>query len=709
MLATVSSRGRPSTPPWCALLLAVSALAAAPPARAGSETCAGVAPTSGCTVNGVVGPCVGTDGADRIEGTDGDDVIIAGGSDDVVRSGAGDDRICGDDGDDDLRKTGTGRVEIDGGAGRDRIRGGASDDVLFGGTEDDKIAGGKGSDTILCGQGRSEKANGGPGEDACQCARKGKCERTPSPLPPPVTSTTIPAGATTTLVVATTSTMSSTSTTLCVPRTCGDAGVECGGVDDGCGGFASCAPCPIDRPLCIEGTCKDSCAESFPFERCDSDGSECTLEYCIEGVCELASVTQCSPGPCHTSASCNPTNGACEGNGYLGDLTACQHAPGEPLGRCASGECAVGKECVIDGVAYDTGDKDPANPCQACQPGLARAQWTMVDNGKPCPGGLCANQTCSSNACFIGYQLRNAGDVNPDNTCQSCIPDLNRSGWSPVPDGKPCPSGFCVAGTCDDLACFIDGLAHANGARNPAQPCQACDVSKSRTSWITLPDLSSCGKGCRSGHCEEAFGGCVYTGGGCLPRACSSGLCNDDGVCVYFPVGAEGDPCTEFDATGCVAAQGTCHFTFGFGVCQRQIFPGSACTPQPTANLCISSTNGTCDSLGNCVPELRPGGTSCTPLNPAPCRTYSCDSLGHCLNGERGCPSRPDLENCFPRCNPQTNACEYTANYPSGTQTCSSPIRACCDDQFCASPPECGDQFCFMQKRCYAYGSYIPP
>ena len=721
MLAFVFPRRRPSALKWRARLLVIAPalFLAAPLARAGSEGCTELIPTTGCTVNGVVGPCVGTDGPDRIEGTDGNDVILAGGDKDVVRTGDGDDVICGGDGDDDLRKTGSGRVQIDGGPGRDRIRGGAANDVLLGGTDDDKITGGKGDDTILCGQGRNEKANGGGGEDGCQCARKAKCERTPS-VPPPPTSTTIPGTATTTLVTATTTLItnststlttstSSTSTTLCVPRTCEDAGVECGFVDDGCGGIANCAPCPIGKSLCIEGTCKDSCIETPDFTKCDSDGSECTLEYCsLEGVCEVAAVTECSPGPCHTSASCNPNSGGCEESGYLGDLTPCRYGDDEPFGRCASGNCAVGKECVIDGEAWDVDDRNPNNSCQACQPALGRAEWTMVDNGIACPGGICANETCSNTVCFAAYALRNPGDVNPANTCQVCNPDLKLSGWSPGPNGKPCPNGLCVAGVCNGSSCVIDGVVYENGARNPAQTCQACDISKSRTSWTTLADFTGCRVGCFVGQCSLTFGGCVIAGTGCPATACADGVCGNDGNCLLFPSKLPGTACTEVSQTGCTESQGTCNL---FGFCVRNTLPGKACTPDQTINPClVNPPSGTCDSAGNCVPNALPNNTPCTPLRVAPCTRYKCFNAT-CFPEARPCPVLSDDHWCRGGdCNPDTDSCEYNTSVESGRLTCSGEgSRICCDNQFCASPPECGGAFCILTKRCYSFGSYIPP
>jgi microsomal dipeptidase-like Zn-dependent dipeptidase len=162
---------------------ALFALSAANPAAAAIETCFGMAPTFGCRVNGKVGPCVGTQGRDRIRGTRGDDVIVALGGDDRVSGGRGNDIICGGEGNDRLRD-GVGNDRIDGQAGDDDISGGRDNDVLIGGPGIDNLVGGKGLDRIEGGEGadrifagsdddwvdggdEADAVKGGRGTDAC--------------------------------------------------------------------------------------------------------------------------------------------------------------------------------------------------------------------------------------------------------------------------------------------------------------------------------------------------------------------------------------------------------------------------------------------------------------------------------------------------------------------------------------------------------------
>jgi Ca2+-binding RTX toxin-like protein len=103
------------------------------------QTCNGIAPTFGCTVNGVANQlCLGTSGDDIIIGTSGIDVIVGFSGNDTLSGGAGPDLICG-------------------GSGNDTLLGNAGADRLFGGDNDDSLKGGRGADVL----------NGDPGNDSC--------------------------------------------------------------------------------------------------------------------------------------------------------------------------------------------------------------------------------------------------------------------------------------------------------------------------------------------------------------------------------------------------------------------------------------------------------------------------------------------------------------------------------------------------------------
>lgn len=126
------------------------------PIAASEVTCAGLSPTTGCTVNGMPNRlCQGTMGKDTITGTLRGDVILGLGGNDTINGGRGSDLVCG----------GTGSDEIRGMMGRDTMFGEDGNDRLFGGEDDDTLNGGNGNDYMDGVDGTADTCNGGSGSD----------------------------------------------------------------------------------------------------------------------------------------------------------------------------------------------------------------------------------------------------------------------------------------------------------------------------------------------------------------------------------------------------------------------------------------------------------------------------------------------------------------------------------------------------------------
>ena len=110
-----------------------AAVLGALPSGAAAQTCFGLAPTTGCKVNGGKPTlCVGTTAGDNINGTSGNDVIIGLGGDDMIKGMHGADVICGGDGNDEL-EGGPGNDRLDGGPGSDSLRGDGGRDTCTSG------------------------------------------------------------------------------------------------------------------------------------------------------------------------------------------------------------------------------------------------------------------------------------------------------------------------------------------------------------------------------------------------------------------------------------------------------------------------------------------------------------------------------------------------------------------------------------------------
>ncbi|MBI2896501.1 MAG: FG-GAP repeat protein, partial [Deltaproteobacteria bacterium] len=199
-----------------------------------------------------------------------------------------------------------------------------------------------------------------------------------------------------------------------------------------------------------------------------------------------------------------------EGRAFLYEGYRCG-VDGEPCpgGLCRASLCDSGV-CFVDGSSYDAGDEDPGNECQACVPASDRLGWTADADGTPCAGGACEAGSCAGR-CFIGGVFWDAGVADPENECQSCVPAASTSSWTYDTDGTACAGGLCRAGLCDGGSCLVGGVWRAHNTEDPANECQACDVGSDRLDWTDDADGTVCVGGiCRAGLCDG--GSCLVDG-----------------------------------------------------------------------------------------------------------------------------------------------------------------------------------------------------
>ncbi len=193
--------------------------------------------------------------------------------------------------------------------------------------------------------------------------------------------------------------------------------------------------------------------------------------------------------------------------------------------------------------------------------------------------------TINSGSCFINNTCRAAGELNPLNECESCIPQLTQNNWSARAAGATC--------TDDAEVCTIDQCDGAGVcAHPPANVGTAC------------PDD---GQDCTLDACDGA-GACAHPpamAGTTCPddgAECTLDQCDGAGVCGHPPAGA-GLPCID-DGDVCTLDQ--CD---GAGVCGHPAGPagvpcddGLACTGTGEPGVGIDE----CDAAGNCVGQLDP-------------------------------------------------------------------------------------------------------
>lgn len=181
----------------------------------------------------------------------------------------------------------------------------------------------------------------------------------------------------------------------------------------------------------------------------------------VEGKAILNKPTKTKPklsGEIQTSCNCND------------DLPCTDDA-------CVDGRCAFNVKpgfCVINGICYSNGQRNPNKQCQACRPASSKSYWTNDDalqcsDGQPCTkDDRCRNGECRS-------------------TTYTCN------------DGKNCTTDRCdgqggCANEINQGHCLIAGTCYSRGQANPANQCDICRDDWGeyyKTHWSKL-DTGNC-------------------------------------------------------------------------------------------------------------------------------------------------------------------------------------------------------------------------
>ena len=183
-----------------------------------------------------------------------------------------------------------------------------------------------------------------------------------------------------------------------------------------------------------------------------------------------------------------------------------------PTGVCASGQvcnagsCSAG--CYVGGT-FEAPGPNPASSCQSCVPSSLLSGWTDAADGTACSGNgghFCQSGVCAD-LCDIGGQLFNNGAANPANGCQACEVANSDTSFSSVTGAVTCNTGggdYCVAGTCSS-ACAVGTTVVASGTPEQSNPCQTCQPDVSKSAYSSLPNGTACDAGggtfCSSGNC----------------------------------------------------------------------------------------------------------------------------------------------------------------------------------------------------------------
>ncbi len=428
---------------------------------------------------------------------------------------------------------------------------------------------------------------------------------------------------------------------------------------------------------------------------CD-DGNACTqTDTCVTGKCTGYSPVVCaSPDQCHTSATCNPSNGQCvypekSAGTTCDDGNACTQ-----VDTCASGVCTGASPivCIASDACHSAGVCNTVTG-QCSNP--QKTDGTVCNDGNACTQldkcqtGVCTGQ--SPITCTASDNCHSAGICD---TATGICSNPAKADATACSDGNACTqTDTCVSGVCTGAnpvvcgavdACHTAGVcATATGVcSNPAKPDNStCDDGNA----CTLTDQCKTGACVGSNpvtctaldQCHDA-GVCATGSGVCSNPLKSDGVtCSDGNVCT------KADKCTSGSCVGTAytcAAPDQCHNAgacLGDGTCTNPAkSDGMVCTDSNActngdacvSGVCQSGTAVTCVALdqchavgtcnigsGQCSNPNKSNGTACTDGNA--CTLSDTCQLGACSAGTGKVCSALDQCHLVGTCDTSTGAC----------------------------------------------------
>ena len=284
--------------------------------------------------------------------------------------------------------------------------------------------------------------------------------------------------------------------------------------------------------LCDNAPKAGSCAlvdpsGGTPTIKCFQKGDKKPGEACV--VCDpdvdSLSWTGANGGGCDDGNSCTKDDycvaGSCKGTYYgsqCADNLSCTDDLCDGKGGCL-GSMLQSDACLINGVCYTQGAKDPAGSCAQCDVKTSQSAWTPIADacqiagpggtsacyakGDKHPGGSCAEcDTASSKSawtvksgCLIADTCHKAGDKDLTG-CSQCDPTSSTTAWTPM-------TGLCLIGG----TCYNKGDKHSGG-------CAECDPAVNASNWTVV------GSGCFIADTCYASGATDASGCGvCTPAS----------------------------------------------------------------------------------------------------------------------------------------------------------------------------------------------
>jgi len=441
-----------------------------------------------------------------------------------------------------------------------------------------------------------------------------------------------------------------------VPMPCDD-NLDC--TADSCNSAGECVHELMAGACLIDGVCYSTgphpanpclvCSPQAPAvwtplngNSCDADGSGCTLDTCLEGICIVGPAPDCSSqtDQCNTGvcSSTGPESYVCAKDpAPHNDQTCNQDANGCTLDTCQDGVCMVGPtpDCSSQTDQCNTGVcASTGNESYVC------AKDPAPHNNQSCnqDASGCTLDTCQEGVCVVGAAPDCSSESNQCNTgvCSSTGPESYACVKDPAPhNDQSCDqdANGCTLDTCQEGVCTV-GLTPDCSSQTDRCNTGVCS-STGPDGYVCTKDPAphndqSCNQdanGCTLDTCQE--GVCVV---GLAPDCssetdpCNTGVCSSTGpesyACIKDPAPHNSQPCNR-DANGCT-----------LDICQ-----GGVCTAGSTPD-CSSQTDqcntGACSSTGptsyTCVKDPAPHNNQSCNLDSNGCTLDTCQA-GVCTAG----------------------------------------------------------------------------
>lgn len=407
----------------------------------------------------------------------------------------------------------------------------------------------------------------------------------------------------------------------------------------GCGQCDASNP-DVPIPLNEGGACDD-------VGLCKGPGV-CTAGFCVPNTVVDCSTQddQCNEG------TCDPRTGICS-KAPVFDGVACSDGLSCTTDACFGGSCEselASDSCFINGTCYaDNEPEDPLAPCAgACVPSVDQSGFTPIPDGNACSdGNACTTgETCNAGTC-VGTTpvVCDDSDLCTVDTC-----DVT-NGCEFTPTNLDCTGldGECATGTCDPATglCAASAINTGN-ACDDGDACTTGSTCSGTTCQGQTPVSCNDGNECTADVCDMT-NGCssspVAQGVGCDEMdafACTSGQCDGAGGCAVVVS-------TGCFISGACYAEGESNPLNDCEVCASAM-SATDWSPKSNTTICVAES---CLASGRFQPESTcDGAGTCDVVMPINCGLYTCDTACKTV-----CTADADCINPGAFCNVATGEC----------------------------------------------------